>query len=213
VADQGADAAAAGVASADVAVAVRDALRHLHAVIQHHAARVDVGVVPGLRAAVPPSDLSRLLQEILATAIAAEPGQYMLLTAEKAGADITIVLTDDAASDPMVATAGRWDAVAVRAAAHGGRLDVIASPSGGTTVRLLLMGAERSEPRTGEHAGNGGACDTPSRHGAAQHIPISDQTAGDSVPAAAWPPQSSLTIAATRARPAQPVQAPPAPVL
>lgn len=123
---------------ADVATAAAAALRRLSPLLDHHTIRIQTAVPPGLHVRLSPERLAALIEELLATVVNAEPWAHLLLSAERHGPRVDILLSDDC---PM-GDAALWQSLCrdltERVALLGGSLDIQAASPHGTTMVLRL---------------------------------------------------------------------------
>ena len=134
-------------ARADVAVALRIALKRLSPIMANQRVQADVAALPGLRVHMRGAPLADLLEEMLAAAIHAAPASRLLLTAAAHGSRIDVGITDDMpGADPTVRL-GRFHGLRERVARRGATLEVDVRPAEGTTLTLRLAAANTSSNR------------------------------------------------------------------
>jgi len=142
-------------ASADVAAAARSALARVEDLIRRRGMRVEFAVMPGLRIRLPAERLSALIEDMLTTVIRAESGATLLLTAERHGGRVDILLSDDSPVRDSSWRAGECRDLAERAALLGGSLDVTSVPLHGTTLTLRLAAPAEAPPAEAHRKSNG----------------------------------------------------------
>jgi hypothetical protein len=136
---------------ADVAGAIRLALKRLAPVMATQSVKVDVAAPPGLLGRMRGTALTDILEELLAAAIHGAPAGRLLLTAATYGDRIYVGVTDDRPwADPAVRVAG-VRGLMERIALRGCSLEVDVRPAEGTTMTLRLAAAteewqDRPEP-------------------------------------------------------------------
>jgi hypothetical protein len=133
--------AGASDAPADVAAAIRLALKRMAAVLADQSVKVDVAAPSGLLARMRGAALADLLEALLATAIQGATASRLLLTAATHGDRIHVSITDDVpGADPAMRAASVRDLME-RVALRGGAMDINVRPAEGTTMTLRFAAA------------------------------------------------------------------------
>ena len=126
---------------ADIAGAIRLALKRLAPVLAKQSIRTEVAAPAGLIGRMGSTVLTDLLEELLTAAIEGAPASRLLLTAATHDDRICLGITDDVPGADQAVRAGNLRGLMQRVALRGGALEVDVRPSEGTTMILCLAAA------------------------------------------------------------------------
>jgi hypothetical protein len=130
---------------ADIAAAVRLALKRLAPVMANQSVQAEVAAQSGLRVRMRGAALTDLLEELLTASIHGAPASRLLLTATTRGDRVYVAVTDDMPNADPAVRLGSVRGLIERIALRGGALDVAVRPAEGTTMTLRLAAATTEE--------------------------------------------------------------------
>lgn len=133
----------ASEAQADVATAIRLALKRLAPVMANQSVQAEIAAAPGLLVRMRAAALADLLEELLAAAIYNAPASRLLLTAAPFGDHIHVGITDDMPGADPAMRLGSIRGLIERVAMRGAALDIDVRQSEGTTMTLRVAAANK----------------------------------------------------------------------
>jgi hypothetical protein len=139
--------AASSQSQADVAGAIRLALKRLGPVMASKSVQAEVAAAPGLLVRMRGAALADLLEELVASAIHNAPASRLLLTAARYGDRIYVGVTDDMPGGDATLRISTIRGLMERVAMRGGSLDIDVRPAEGTTMTLRLATALAGEKK------------------------------------------------------------------
>jgi hypothetical protein len=132
---------------ADVAGAIRLALKRLGPIMASKSVQAEVAAAPGLLVRMRGAALADLLEEMVASAIHNAPASRLLVTAATYGDRIYVGVTDDMPGGDATVRISAIRGLMERVAMRGGALDVDVRPAEGTTMTLRLATALAGEKK------------------------------------------------------------------